>query len=315
MAKPGTRPVLLFGSRASIASPEGDVSAPAEADDALNIMKGIENELRRDWKLIVECREQFKRHYSGAGLHSLRIGIRRLQTMARIMGRIGMPAAPPDLMAALWAMRYGSGLARDIDVLLADVLPKFVAKTGCSRWPGPGLNHHLVAYRESVRSGMRQVVIRGVTDALELKLQAWLEAISTNARVRGLDTGLFSEEIQCTFKRAVRIAGHLRRCRKRDLHKYRIRLKKLRYASELFAACVPASTPRPWIGALVRMQNELGKAHDAYAGWLQLRKFPQAKDDAFLEAFGHWSKRTTRKHMRRAGREWKRIKVHRGESA
>ena len=316
MATPEMRPVLQCKSHALIGCRSADTSTPVGADDVPNILKGIGNELRHDWKRIVECREQFKHHYSGAGLHSLRIGIRRLQTTARIMDRIGMPAAPPVLMAALCAMRSGSGRARDVDVLLAEVLPKFAAGSGRSGWPGPELNRHLVAYRKSIRSGMRQVVTREVTDALELKLQTWLEAISAYARIRGLDTALFSEEIQRTSRRVEKIAGHLPDCRKRDLHKYRIRLKKLRYAGELFAACMPMSTPPPWMGALVRVQNELGKAHDAYAGWRQLRKLPQAKDDpAFLKAFGRWSKRTMRKRMRRAARTWKRVKVRRSENA
>ena len=47
------------------------------------------------------------------------------------------------------------------------------------------------------------------------------------------------------------------------LHRLRIALKKLRYAGEFFAAQFPDGKPRPYINALRRLQDDLGRLNDA----------------------------------------------------
>ena len=48
-----------------------------------------------------------------------------------------------------------------------------------------------------------------------------------------------------------------------DLHRLRISLKKLRYASEFFAAQFPDGEPRAYIRTLRRLQDDLGWLNDA----------------------------------------------------
>jgi triphosphatase len=73
------------------------------------------------------------------------------------------------------------------------------------------------------------------------------------------------------FARQRMLACHERLCRRgrkrkgdaRQRHRLRIAAKRMRYAAEFFASLYRGKRVRPFVGALARLQDVLGKANDA----------------------------------------------------
>ena len=71
------------------------------------------------------------------------------------------------------------------------------------------------------------------------------------------------------------------------LHQLRIALKKLRYAGEFFAAQYPDGRPRPYIRALRRLQDDLGRLNDAAVAERCLKELLDSqRESSHLAALG-----------------------------
>ena len=91
-------------------------------------------------------------------------------------------------------------------------------------------------------------------------------------------------------KRHARVLKHGRdfeRLSDDRLHRLRIALKKLRYAGEFFAAQFPDGRPRPYIKAVRRLQDDLGRLNDAAVAERRLSELLRAQpESAALVALG-----------------------------
>ena len=69
--------------------------------------------------------------------------------------------------------------------------------------------------------------------------------------------------IDAAAKRVLKRGRHLKLLAPRELHRLRIAIKKLRYATDFFTALYPRRRVRPYLARLADLQTELGLINDA----------------------------------------------------
>ena len=200
------------------------------------------------------------------GVHQFRVALRRLRS-ALVVFKSVLPADD-----AAWLEGEASelidllGPARDWDVFITETL----AAVRAAR-PDDEALPALAAAAEVER---RRAYERG--EALRapdytsflLSFGRWIETAGWRSRDKRavLDQPLARMAGRLLDKRHRRL---LKRGRDfeglsdKHLHRLRITLKKLRYAGEFFASQFPEGNPRPYIKALRRLQDDLGRLNDA----------------------------------------------------
>ena len=101
-----------------------------------------------------------------------------------------------------------------------------------------------------------------------LRFGRWIETAGWRGEANGalLDQPLASLGgglLDRRHERVLKRGRNFERLSDDRLHRLRIALKKLRYAGEFFAAQFPDGKPRPYIRALRRLQDDLGRLNDA----------------------------------------------------
>lgn len=210
------------------------------------------------------------------GMHQLRVGIRRLRAAFSVFGNAIPEADRAALGGELRWLQRELGPAREWDVFLSTTFDAISNDFG-DAWRFEKLRQvaesaRQAAYRRS-RSALRD---RRYTDLL-LRLEAWLD--NGLARARHTDAGNktrtagrralhetirnFSAEIlHARSGRASKLGEKLEKLDEGQIHKLRIRVKKLRYATEFFCDLYPDKATRRYIAALKDLQEALGDSHD-----------------------------------------------------
>lgn len=194
-----------------------------------------------------------------AGLHQLRIGLRRLRTALSGFGK-----TLPELMALnerAKAIANAVGPARDLDVFLDTLFAPAVAQLG----PQSGFE-----------------ILHG--RALRARDKAWAQAVAEIAKP---DFAKFQDDVAAAASAKLwsgdgtlklgsvaphLLTTHLKRAKKRghriveatvpERHALRIALKKLRYTGEFFAPLYKKKAVRSFAGSLKELQDLLGLLND-----------------------------------------------------
>ena len=100
-----------------------------------------------------------------------------------------------------------------------------------------------------------------------LRFGRWIETAGWRSRGERdvLDeplAGLAGRLLDKRHKRVLKHGRGFEQLSDSRLHRLRITLKKLRYAGEFFASQFPEGNPRPYIKALRRLQDDLGRLND-----------------------------------------------------
>lgn len=230
------------------------------------------------WRSIVfACIAQLQANESGtlAGedpeyLHQSRVALRRLRSAFSVF----RPAFPPEPMQALldeirWLDR-ALGPARDWDVFVTSTLPPLRNAFG----EHAGLAHiaqHATTLRAQATDAAREALASTRYTRLLLQLIAlfhrepWRTGDDAAAAAqRAAPLPAFAGDVLSRSYRKVRKRG--RALEKQDtegLHALRIAVKKLRYASEFFAALYENKAQRRFVKALAGVQEHLGAVNDA----------------------------------------------------
>lgn len=222
----------------------------------------------------VDCAHEGK---EPEGVHQLRVGIRRLRAAFSVFQNAIPEADRMALGGELRWLQQELGPAREWDVFLNDTIHVIAKHFGGSK----GLEQlRQVAEAERRVAYERSRAVLGskrYTDIL-LRLEAWLDG--KHGRTNGAKTengakileehvldqeisGFSTEILNTCHARASKLGDRLKKLDEGQLHKLRIRVKKLRYATEFFRDLYTDKAAKRYISALKDLQEVLGDAHDA----------------------------------------------------
>ncbi len=204
-------------------------------------------------------------------IHQLRVAIRRLRAAFSLFKDASAVDVPLPLAGALGAMARRLGAAREWDVLIEDTLARMPGKL---RRSAAGLIKIAQARREEGhRKAHAALRDQHTTDVL-LRLERWIDQrlappdgegaeAAPRSAAHGVPTGRFAgEALGARHRKVLKLGRRIDQLDPEELHGLRIRIKKLRYASEFFAAIWPSRRAERYLSALKRLQQILGTLHD-----------------------------------------------------
>ncbi|HLI12476.1 MAG TPA: CHAD domain-containing protein [Alphaproteobacteria bacterium] len=209
------------------------------------------------------------------GIHQLRVGIRRLRAALSIF-KAAVPAGGRNALGGeLRWLQQELGPAREWDVFINETLSRVVRHCGGADFsPLVGAAE---AKRAEAYARARSVLgDRRYTDLL-LRLEAWLESGLREGDTEGNpresrheDVGVapapgFASEI--LRMRQAKVQKHGRKIRSlgdEGIHDLRIRVKKLRYATEFFRGLYGEKPTKRYLARLKDLQDILGNVHDVF---------------------------------------------------
>jgi len=184
-------------------------------------------------------------------LHQLRVGIRRLHSTLlacrRLLRRKEANRLDRRLRAALRAL----GAARDWDVFERDL-------------DRPGLRRHASALAAKARASARTAARSSAFRYLPGEALAWARGRPWRASARaGLPIEAFARQaLERAYAKLLKSADGVDWDDAPRRHRVRIRLKRLRYGCDCFAAAWPEAATEAFLHRLRRLQGVLGDLND-----------------------------------------------------
>jgi triphosphatase len=179
-------------------------------------------------------------------LHQLRVGLRRLRSAMGAFSPVVEDAKP--LKRALRRLMPSLGAARDWDVFV-----QVLQDAGA----GAGVLQRARRERAIARRAAQETVASPEFRAFLFQSLRWLQSNPT--RDGGALQDFAPGRLERLYRKTVR--DYEPRNAKRR-HRFRIRIKRLRYASHFFAGCFPADGVQPHLRELARLQDILGELND-----------------------------------------------------
>jgi triphosphatase len=183
-------------------------------------------------------------------LHQLRVGLRRLRSVLRAFRPLLAAARP--VVRRLRAFMPAFGEARDWDVFVETL----------QHTPGAQeLLAHARARRAAARRKARAAAASPQFQVFLLRALRWLHG----APVRGSNQSLAdfgAQALERLHRKALKHARKLDWLDARARHALRIRVKRLRYACEFFAASFAPASVRPYVRSVEGLQDILGELND-----------------------------------------------------
>lgn len=200
------------------------------------------------------------------GVHQMRVALRRLRSALTIFKGV-LPGDDRDwLQGEAKALIEGLGGARDWDVFVEEMLQPVLAARGD--------DGGLLILQEAVNEQRRLAYERAWATLRSprylqfvLELGAWLEdrGWRRTERLHGLDSKMIEladEVLHKRHKKAIKLGRKFEQLSDEALHRLRISLKKLRYATEFFAALYGKDETKAYLGSLRQLQDDLGHLND-----------------------------------------------------
>jgi len=203
-------------------------------------------------------------------LHQVRVSLRRLRSAFRVFSDL-LPESEIAPFESEFKWLAGIlGPARDWDVFMTETLPSIRREFG----DHPGLS--IFAKRcARARTRARRRVLEALDSRryqfLVLKLHAWLadEPWLRNAdeaagpSLRAPISHFAASVLDRRYARARKLGHGVKRLPAAELHRLRIAIKKLRYATAFFATLYDAGRAREMLTQTARLQDILGTINDA----------------------------------------------------
>jgi len=252
------------------------------------------------------------------GVHQMRVGVRRLRSALRLF----RPVLPADELRPLerelrWLGRE-LGAVRDLDVFVVELIDPLVAQR-----PGDKGLELLRGAAEGQRREHHERLRRSIDSPrytrLVLELGRWLarrgwrnqSLDEASARLFAPARGLAAELLERRDRKARRLGERVDELQVPDLHRLRIQLKRLRYASELLGGLYPGRRRDRYLERLPELQDRLGRLADLATAQGLLadlieRVAPEARP-ACARAAGFvegWACADAARATRRLGKAW-----------
>ncbi len=194
-------------------------------------------------------------------LHQMRVGIRRLRSAFSLFRDVLGEAAAPHA-AGLRSVAGALGPARDWDVFVSETLP-MVRPALAAHVAAEAFERFCRQHQQAARKNAKKSIIYNNS---MLALGGWLVCENDHnaawlqpARARAIQI------LALRHARVLKRGRHLERRTAAELHRLRIAVKQLRYATEFFSALFPARSMTTLRDRLARLQDILGRINDAAA--------------------------------------------------
>jgi len=254
-------------------------------------------------------------------VHQARVAVRRLRSAFSIF----RPAFPLPLFAEqLEELRWLAdvlGQARDWDVLLSETLPAMSAALAGEASLNE-LMERCIDLRSAARTAARMAVAARRYTALLLELTGvflrapWSVGADDSAPERERPLIEFAGAVlNERHRKVMKQSGQLDQLDATQLHRLRIRIKKLRYAAEFFATLYSRKAVRDYVRALSGLQELLGTLNDAATADRIARALREDGKPDQLEGLGllrGWSAaraQTSRKQLTKAWSKFEECEV------
>jgi triphosphatase len=228
---------------------------------------------------------------AGAGVHQMRVALRRLRAALALFDRLLGPEIQAELKPELRWLAGELAAARDWDVFAKETLPRCRKRIGNTKPTG-------VIRKEATetRTAARQRAIAAIKSpryaALVLSLGIWVEAERWRAGMDARQIALATRSVgEHAGPLLARRARKLRNAGKRieglsveQRHALRKRLKTLRYGAVCLATLFRGRRVKRTLAALGRMQDVLGAINDLAVARTLLAGLPTGSDGALAEA-------------------------------
>lgn len=200
------------------------------------------------------------------GVHKLRVGLRRLRALLDAFRHVLDPGRYAWLRGELRWLQQEMGPAREWDVFITETLTPLRARMN----DGAALAALYEAAQElraEAYERARSALATGRATAVLLTLEEWLTTGAwrpPGSNAEQQDAATYARaELDTRWKKLRKLGRKHARLDDEDLHRLRIRGKKLRYTGEAFAALFPAKPAQRHIKQVEALQETLGSLNDA----------------------------------------------------
>ena len=197
-------------------------------------------------------------------LHQMRVGLRRLRSALLAFRNLVPRKAAKPLTARLRRLMPPLGAARDWDVFCENLVR--LGTQAPSR--APAIAQLLARAREkraAARKRAREAAASRQLQAFLMDALVWVHVAPWTARAARAETAfaLFAANaLQRLHRKALKRAGDIDWRDAQQRHRLRIRMKRLRYACDFFAASFAGAAARPYLKSLAALQDVLGDLND-----------------------------------------------------
>jgi len=191
-------------------------------------------------------------------VHQMRVAVRRLRALLGAFRPVLPKAQRKRLAADLKRFQKCLGPARDLDVFLDDVLPDLRIAPARTLLAGAARVPHRRAYARV------HGVVRGpIPHRVRSGFAGLIDALAAAPEGKRSGRALGRKILERRHRALVRRLGGAKARSDERLHALRIRIKKLRYAVELFRPLMPKGGVKSFHAALAESQDILGAFNDA----------------------------------------------------
>lgn len=220
---------------------------------------------------LADCQHAVISARAPEGVHQLRVALRRFRAVERLFRKTLRCEKTERLALAARAFSGALGPARDWDVFCDKTLPEIAASAGHRAGAGGGEGFQALAARAFALRA--EAWDDAASEIAGEKFQRFLIDLNEAAAVQGWRKGA-RRAIDEPAKRFARQALDKRLARLRAMgamddvtaearHEFRIELKKLRYAAQLFRPLFSGGGRKRYFAAIARLQDEFGALNDA----------------------------------------------------
>jgi inorganic triphosphatase YgiF len=210
------------------------------------------------------------RHFSGnadairrldpEGVHQMRVGLRRLRAAISLFSKALATAKTEEIKTELRWLTTELAPARELDVFLEEKIGP-VAREIMPQRGGKAVAKEFADKRAEALEQARKAVNSPRCRALLVAVLAWIETQRGRTDAANSELGEFAAKLlDRRMRKAHKDAGKLQEMTAIERHKFRIRMKKLRYAAEFFDSLFRSKRQRK---ALARLSKHTKKIQDA----------------------------------------------------
>jgi inorganic triphosphatase YgiF len=219
------------------------------------------------------------RHFSGnadavrnldpEGVHQMRVGLRRMRAAISLFSKALPKAKTEEIKTELRWLTNELAPARELHVFLEEKIGP-VARDIVPQRAGKAIAKQFADKRAEALEQARKAVNSPRCRALLVDVLEWIEAQHSRTNSTNSELGEFAAELlDRRIRKAQKDAGKLQAMTARERHKFRIRMKKIRYAAEFFESLFRSKRERKILARLSKhskkIQDALGSLNDFIA--------------------------------------------------
>lgn len=249
-------------------------------------------------------------------LHQARVALRRLRSAISVFQRAFPRSALQSVIDELRWLTGCLGPARDWDVFALESLPAlgaaFPADAGLAAL-AKGADRARAQAGARAREAVASIRYTGLLielTALFLR-EPWQQLDDAPAaQARGLALPDFARDVlERRHRKAIKRGKRHAQLDTRALHRWRIDVKKLRYAAEFFSTLYERRAVRAYTATLSQLQEQLGTLNDAatlerLCAWLREGEAGERSEEALGLVRG-WGAAVARTHLESLPRAWR----------